>query len=741
MSRPPLPRLLLALGLVSWTASAAPSAAPALPSSEERLAHLARLWGQVKYRHPALAYKDVDWDAALVQALPRVESAQDAAAYAAAVQSLLDVLQDPATRVLRPDEADATPGASGPAREPLRWLAKDILDVDLSAPPPASLRTELARAKGIILDLRARGLDAHAPDAMRQTLGEVLPLLLTQSLQVPGERTVFHSGYRAHTLPPNGRYASSLLTTSGELILPQGEGKPRPILFLLDDHSPVDARVLTMKAQGLAQLLSEGRLDDGASVEKTRVELGGGLAATVRLSELGVPLRTDAVLPRRAGKAEGKDALLDKALELARKPVRKVKAREVDLPPGRWHADDAYPAMTYPDREHRLLALFRLWNVVQLFYPYKNLMDRGWDEALGAFVPKFANAKDAAQYALAVAEMSALLQDGHVTLNGHPELEKRGLAGGFAPFEVMELEGKPVVVRVGDAAAAPGIKPGQVLETLEGQPLAARVDALKPYVTASNPTALRYRLWARALSGPDGSQATVGVREPNGQLKQVRFTRSLRPTPPSGEAWRLVDGKLGYVDLTRLKPAEVAPMFEKLKATQGLVLDMRGYPQGSLWALTPYLRTRSEREGAVFERNVVSGEQAAGRYKFYEPLPSAPVPVYRGRTVMLIDERTISQAELTGLYLEAANGTTFVGSASAGADGDVTNLVLPGGIALLFSGEDVRHVDGRQLQRVGLKPQVYARPTLAGIQAGQDEVLDKALGVLRAAPVSGGAPR
>jgi C-terminal processing protease CtpA/Prc len=739
MSRPPLPRLLLALGLLACTASAAPSATPALPSSEERLASLARLWGQVKYRHPALAYKEVDWDAALVEALPQVEAAQDAAAYAAAVQSMLEVLQDPATRVLRPDEA-AADAAAGPAREPLHWLTKDVLGVDLSAPAPESLRTELARAKAVILDLRARGLDAHAPDAMRQTLGAVLPLLLTQPLQVPGERTVFHSGYRAHTLPPNGRYTSSLLTTSGELIRPQGEGKPRPILFLLDDRSPVDARVLTMKAQGLAQLLTEGRLDDGASVEKTRVELGGGLAATVRLSELGVPLRTDAVLPRRA-RADGKDALMDKALELARKPVRKVKAREVDLPPGRWHADDAYPAMTYPDREHRLLALFRLWNVVQLFYPYKSLMDRGWDQALGAFVPKFANAKDASQYALAVAEMSALLQDGLVTLRGHPELEKRGIAGGLAPFEVMELEGKPVVVRVGDAAAAPGLKPGQVLETLDGQPLAARVDALKPYVTASNAAALRYRLWARALSGPDGSQATLGVRDPDGQLKQVRFTRSPRLPPPTGEAWRLVDARLGYVDLTRLKPAEVAPMFEKLKATQGLVLDMRGAPQGSLWALTPYLHTRSEQEGAVLERNVVSGEQAEGRYKYYEPLPRAQVPVYRGRTVMLIDERTSSQAESTGLFLEAANGTTFVGSVSAGADGDVTDLVLPGGIAVLFSGEDVRHVDGRQLQRVGLKPQVYARPTLAGIRSGQDEVLDKALGVLRSGAVSGAAPR
>jgi len=733
MSRTLLPRFLLTLGLVAWTASAAPpTAAPALPSSEERLAHLARLWGQVKYRHPALAYRDIDWDAALVAAIPQVEAAGDAAAYAQAVQDMLEALKDPATRVLRPDEAPegTAPSARGPARASERWPAKEVLLLDLSAPQPDTLRADLAKAKAILLDLRARGLDAHAPDAMHQALGDVLPLLLTQSLQVPGERTVFHSGYRAHTLPPNGRFNSSLLTTSGEVIAPRGQGKPRPVIFLLDDQSPVDARVLTMKAQGLAQLITEGRLDDGASAEKTRVELGAGLVATVRLSELGVPLRADAVLPRRA-RSEGKDETLLKALELARKPVRKVKSREVELPPGRWRVDAAYPEMTYPGREYRLLALFRLWNVVELFYPYKHLMDSDWDGALRTFLPRFAQAKDAAQYALVVAEMSALLRDGHVTLHGHPELEKRGIAGGFAPFEVMELDGKPVVVRVGDAAAAPGLKKGQVIETLDGQPIAPRLEALKPYVTASHAAALRYRLWARALSGPDGSQATVGVRDADGQLKQVRFTRSLRPAPPSGDPWRVSQDNVGYVDLTRLMPAEVAPLFEKMKSTRALVLDMRGYPNGTLWALTPYLTTRKARYGAVFERNIVSAGEATGRYKFHEELPRANVPLYRGRTVMLIDERTISQAELTGLFLEAANGTTFIGTPSAGADGDVTNLVLPGGIALLFSGEDVRHADGRQLQRVGLKPQVYARPTLAGIRDGKDEVLEQALGFLR----------
>ncbi len=72
------------------------------------------------------------------------------------------------------------------------------------------------------------------------------------------------------------------------------------------------------------------------------------------------------------------------------------------------------------------------------------------------------------------------------------------------------------------------------------------------------------------------------------------------------------------------------------------------------------------------------------------------------------------------------------GSQTAGANGDVTNLSLPGGLFVSFRGHDVRHADGRQLQRVGLRPDVEVRPTLEGIRAGRDEVLERALAFLDA---------
>jgi len=75
----------------------------------------------------------------------------------------------------------------------------------------------------------------------------------------------------------------------------------------------------------------------------------------------------------------------------------------------------------------------------------------------------------------------------------------------------------------------------------------------------------------------------------------------------------------------------------------------------------------------------------------------------------------------------------FIGSSTDGENGDVTNLVLPGGIIVSFSGHDVRHADGRQLQQIGIQPQITAEPTPRGIREGRDEVLEAAIKYLDAA--------
>ncbi|QSQ28150.1 hypothetical protein JY651_18315 [Pyxidicoccus parkwayensis] len=198
------------------------------------------------------------------------------------------------------------------------------------------------------------------------------------------------------------------------------------------------------------------------------------------------------------------------------------------------------------------------------------------------------------------------------------------------------------------------------------------------------------------------------------------------------EPFKLLEGDISYVNLTQLEPGEVAEVMKKAQGTRAIVFDLRGYPRGTMDLLAPYLNVKGAKIGARFEVPLVAGSSLVnGRAVLMQDLATADVPVYRGRTVTLIDAGAMSAAETMGLMLEATCGTTFVGSPTAGANGDMTYTTLPGGIWMSFTGMGTLHPDGSQLQRKGLTPHVAVRPTLAGLRAGRDEVLERALQVLK----------
>src|SRR6476620_11606973 len=91
-------RVLVALAiLISGSVARADDALDA--ERTDRLVRLCKVWGTVRYLHPYMAHKYIDWDAALVETLPKVEAAKDDGEYRAAVQAMLAKLGDPATRV------------------------------------------------------------------------------------------------------------------------------------------------------------------------------------------------------------------------------------------------------------------------------------------------------------------------------------------------------------------------------------------------------------------------------------------------------------------------------------------------------------------------------------------------------------------------------------------------------------------------------------------------------------------
>jgi C-terminal processing protease CtpA/Prc len=386
------------------------------------------------------------------------------------------------------------------------------------------------------------------------------------------------------------------------------------------------------------------------------------------------------------------------------------------------------------------MAAFRIWNVIEYYSPYFDLAGEDWDGVLREFIPKMERAANATEYHLTVAEMVARLHDSHGFLFSTVLRDYFGVATG--PVVLRFVEGVPVVTRLLDegAAKAAGVEVGDVVVSIDGERVEDRIARWSKYISASTPQWLSVRLAQRLLSGPEGSTATVVVRDGAGHEREVKLPRHASyygayESERTGDVVRLLPGNIGYADLDRLPPSGVDEMFEKFKNTRAIIFDMRGYPKGTAWVIAPRLTERTGVVGAVFyRRNPIYPEGANGdlldqdlTFTFSQALPTTTKWRYTGKTVMLIDERALSQAEHTGLFFEAANGTKFVGSPTGGANGDVTNFFVPGGIRISFSGQGVRHADGRQLQRKGLAPDVDVRPTIAGIRAGRDEVLDKAI--------------
>jgi len=92
-----------------------------------------------------------------------------------------------------------------------------------------------------------------------------------------------------------------------------------------------------------------------------------------------------------------------------------------------------------------------------------------------------------------------------------------------------------------------------------------------------------------------------------------------------------------------------------------------------------------------------------------------------------VDELSQSQAEYTAMAFRSSPRARVIGSMTAGADGNVSAIPLPGGFRSMISGISVFYPDKKPTQRVGIVPDRVVKPTIAGIRAGRDEVLEAAI--------------
>ena len=265
--------------------------------------------------------------------------------------------------------------------------------------------------------------------------------------------------------------------------------------------------------------------------------------------------------------------------------------------------DEAYPEMRYPTEEYRLLALFRFWNVIEHFFPYKDLLDQPWEKTLDEFIPRMQRASDATKNALAVAELVARLQglardDQQLRvrhLRRHTSSASAARPGRGSTGRDAHRGRRARVPRI--CASGTWWSPSTRKTSLR------RREGVSKYIPASTVWSLHSKQARDVLRGAKDTQVVVTVRTQAGDVKEVTLVRSVAGATPSMQqahaaGLRLVlPSGFGYVDFDRLTAAEADAAYAAVRSSSGLIVDLRGYVRSG--ALEVHGRDGQDGEGAV----------------------------------------------------------------------------------------------------------------------------------------------
>lgn len=384
------------------------------------------------------------------------------------------------------------------------------------------------------------------------------------------------------------------------------------------------------------------------------------------------------------------------------------------------------------DNGLNLLTLFRLWNVIEYYAPNRSLTLHPWNEVLSTYIPLMGVETDPVRFSRLYFRLIRELNDGHAYAPIEMLFGQRML-----PVWPLQAEGRLFVGYSDDRV----LERGDEVVAIDGEPLSERLELLRKYASRSNEASLREALRLYGLCTRRDTAEVVRRRAgvcdtlrvatvPYGSVSSLYDPAQLAQPP-----FRLLADSVGYIYAGTFSREHLAEVVQTLPRTRALIIDLRTYPQNMDIALTALIGRSLRTEPVVAWQMVhptlalpgLFFRQEQLLYNGFEEGAARCTEPYKGRVILLVNESTQSNPEFQAMAFQSCPQTLTIGSPTSGADGDIVWIPLPGGLMTSFSGIGVLYPDGTQTQTVGVRLDVEVLPTAEGLQAGRDEVLERAL--------------
>lgn len=410
------------------------------------------------------------------------------------------------------------------------------------------------------------------------------------------------------------------------------------------------------------------------------------------------------------------------------------------------HVENNFEDLDSITTPYKILALFRYWNIINYFFPYKHLSDYDWDIVILQAIPKFVKAKDYEEYIYQLKQLSTKINDSHgfynYTTTKYYKKRKEGNdieneIKGYIPYNFKIIDDNIVISKVlvdsamlniGDTVTA--------VNKLDFLEYKNRLQNTRSFSTTQSES-YTYEI---TLSNYYDSKFNISVIRNRDTLSIIETqivsrdekVESRYKKPPF---YYSINDAIGYVELTQISTNKLKKAFTKFKDKKNIIFDLRGYPETIAPILLPHLLENKSKEVAKYYYpnkkypGIFINKQKGLTYNYWFVKPFVVLKKrYKGKITVLINNEAISYSETVCMIFKSySNNVKFVGTPTSGANGNVVSINMPGGISFKYSSLDWHFPDGKQLQRIGIIPDIYVKETVEGLKLGKDEILEKAI--------------
>jgi C-terminal processing protease CtpA/Prc len=383
----------------------------------------------------------------------------------------------------------------------------------------------------------------------------------------------------------------------------------------------------------------------------------------------------------------------------------------------------------FTSKTTNLLELFRYWNYVEYFFPYKYQTDQNWNDVLTEMIPKFLGVDNTENYHLTLAELVTKTDDSHAYLSSK-EIQNNLYGSRKVPVEYSYAEGKLVITKIN--ATRPRNKnplhAGDVIYDIEGKTIPQMINSLGKYIPASNSWGKVNKIKDKLLfSNSDSISVKIEREGQNLEIKtKTYFLKDIiHEKNKAPKKWKFIDEEetIGYVDMGIIEKEDLDEMYSNLKSAKSIIFDLRNYPKQTIIPLSYLLLP----EPSVYYQFTFPDAGYPGKFYSRKNVTGRKNPeYYKGNVIVLVDESTQSQAETTTMMLKQHPKAKIIGSNTSGANGDVIMFTIAD-LDTRFTGLGAYYPDGRETQRIGIIPDILVKTSVEGLKNEKDEALERAL--------------